>query len=167
MGSKTGALTISTCLVFLYKYIITAASTSAAAPSAQEEDSLLLRAVVIRTAQEVKDYIDQFEDQRKLVDDLGTAMNAAENKSFFDILAMRERRLDAALVRESNAIATFSNFCIAEKSVLQALPAAATTALAPPLGAVAIATTTTAPATSLGTSGKKVMKRKLPEPSDG
>jgi len=89
------------------------ASTSTAVPSAQEEDGLLLRAVVIRIAHEVKDYTQQFEDRRKLVDKLGTVMNAPENKSVLDILVKRERRLDAVLLRESNAIVTFSNFCIA------------------------------------------------------
>ena len=42
-------------------------------------------------------------------------MNAPENKSVLDILAMRELRLDEALVKESNAIATLSHFCVAEK----------------------------------------------------
>ena len=91
------------------------ASTSTAVPAAEEEDGLLLRAVVMRTAQEVKDYTTQYEDQRKLVDAIDTAMKAPENKSVLDILAVRERRLDVALVRELNAIANFTNFCIAER----------------------------------------------------
>jgi hypothetical protein len=90
-------------------------------------------------------------------------MYAHENKSVLDILAMRDRRLDAALVRESNAISTLANFCVAEKDALHAQSGAA---LSPPLGAGAT-TTTAAPATSLGTSSNTIMKRKLPEPNDG
>ena len=90
-----------------------AASTSTAVKFEQEEDSLLPRAVLIRITQEVKDYTTQYEDQSKLVNALGTTMNAPENKSVLDILAMRERRLDVALVRESNANSTLANFCVA------------------------------------------------------
>jgi hypothetical protein len=43
-------------------------------------------------------------------------MNAPGNKSVLDILAMRERRMDAELVREANVIDNFTNFCVAEKS---------------------------------------------------
>jgi hypothetical protein len=143
-----------------------AALTSTAVQCELEEDCVLLRAVLIRATQEVKEYMTQYEDQYKLVNALGTAMNASENKSVLDILAMRECRLDVALVRESNAISTLANFCLAEKGALHAQSAAATTALSPPL--VDGATTTSAsPATWLGTSGKKIMKRKLPEPNDG
>ncbi len=74
-----------------------AASTSTAVPSAQIDDGSRLRAVVDRTAKKVKDYTPQFEDQYKLVEALGTTMNLPENKSALDILALRERRLDAAL----------------------------------------------------------------------
>ena len=81
-----------------------AASTSIAVQFEQEEDGVLLRAVLIRATQEVKEYMTQYEDQYKLVNALGTAMNASENKSVLDILAMRECRLDVALVSESNAI---------------------------------------------------------------
>jgi len=77
-------------------------------------------------------------------------MNAPENKGVLDILAMRERRLDAALVMEANAIDKCINFCVAEKSAPQAQSAAAATALAPSSGAVGT-TTTTLPPTSLGT----------------
>jgi hypothetical protein len=100
--------------------IIMVASTSKTVQFEQEEDGVLLRAVLIRATQEVKDYTAQYEDQSKLVNDLGTAMNAPENKSVLDILAMRERRLDAALVRESNAMSTLYHFCVVEKGDLQA-----------------------------------------------
>jgi membrane protein YqaA with SNARE-associated domain len=93
-------------------------------------------------------------------------MNSPENKSVLDILAMRESRLNAAIARESNAIATLSNFCVTEKSVLYAQSEAVLAVLAPPFGAVA-STTTTTPATSLGSSGKRIIKRKLPEKNDG
>ena len=53
-----------------------AASTSTVVPSAQDADISLLRAVLGRTSQEVKDYTVHYEDQVKLVDALGTAMNA-------------------------------------------------------------------------------------------
>ena len=124
-----------------------AASISTAVQFAQEEDGVLLRATLIRATQEVKDYTAQYEDNKcKLVNDLGTDINAPEKKSVLDILAMRERRLDAALVRESNAISTLSHFCVAEKGGLHAQSATAATALSPRIGVVAT-TTTTSPAT--------------------
>ena len=46
----------------LFDYIIMAASTSTAVPSAKIDDGSRLRAVVDRTAKEVKDYTSQFED---------------------------------------------------------------------------------------------------------
>ena len=131
----------------------------------QEEDGVLLGAVLIRATHEFKDYTAQYEDQSKLVTDLGTAMNAPENKSVFNILAMREHRLDAALVRESNAISTLSHFCVAEKGALHAQSAAAAADLFPPIGTSAT-TTSTSQATSAGAFSKKIMKRKLPEPND-
>ena len=80
---------------------------------------------------------------------------------------MRERRLDAALVKESNAIENSTNFSIADKSALHAQSAAATTALAPSSGDVGTTTTTTMLSTPNDISGKKILKRKLPEPRDG
>ncbi len=91
-----------------------------AAPFAQDEDGSRVRAVVDRTTQEVKVHTSQYEDRCKLVEALGTAMNAPENKSVLDILASSKRRLDAALVMETIAIANLTNFCVAEKSALQA-----------------------------------------------
>jgi len=79
---------------------------------------------------------------------------------------MTERRFDAAFVRESNTISTHANFCVAEKGALYAQSATAASALAPPSGVVATTTAAT-PATSIGTSNKKIMKRKLPEPNNG
>ncbi len=143
-----------------------AASTSTAVPFAPKENGLLLLAVVIRATLEVKDYTTQFEDQCNFVDDMGTNVNDLENTSVLDVLAMRERRLDAALVKESNTIATLAKFCVAENNVLYAQSVATAAALAPLSGVVATSTTTP-PATTLGASGKKIMKRKLPEPNDG
>jgi len=139
-----------------------AASTSTAVQFEQEEDGVLLRAVLIQATQEFKDYKTKHEDQSTL----NMVITAPENKSVLDILAMRECRLDAALVRESHAISTLANFCVAEKGALQAHSAATAAALSPLIGAGAT-TTSIAPATSLGTSGKKIMKRKLPELNDG
>jgi hypothetical protein len=138
-----------------------AASTSTAVPSALIDDGSRLRAVVDRTAQDVKDYTSQVEDQYKLVEALGTAMNLLENKSVLDILAIKERRLDAALVRENTSVANLTAFCVAESSVLHAQAAA--TAPAPVFSAPTVPATTS----SKAVADKKIMKRKLPEPSDG
>jgi hypothetical protein len=143
------------------------ASTSTVVPSAQDEDISLLRAVLGRTLQEVKDYTVQFEDRVKLVQQIGLTVNEPENKSVLDVLAMRERRLDAALAMETNAIEKLTEFCVADKSASQAQSAAAATAFSPPPGVGVATTTTTVPSTALGASNKKIMKRKLPEPVDG
>ena len=139
--------------MILFEIIIIAPSTSTAVPYAQDEDSSLLRAILGRTTQEVKDYTAQFEDQCKIDESLGTALNAPENKSVLDILAMRERRLDAALVGKSNATTILTNFCIAEKSAVHVQSEAAA-ALVPPLGVVAT-TSNVVPSTSPGISDKK------------
>ena len=77
--------------------------------------------MVDRVDKEVKDYISQYEDQYKIVEALGTAMNAPENKSILDILALlRERRLDAALGRENRVVTNLHTFCVAKRSVLHA-----------------------------------------------
>jgi hypothetical protein len=144
-----------------------AASTSTAVPSTQDEDISLLRAVLGRTSQEVKDYTVQYEDKVNLVQQLGLTVNKPENKPGLDILAMRERRLDAALDREANAIEKLIEFCVADKSASHAQSVAATAAFPPPSGVGAATTTTTVPSKALGASVKKIMKRKLPEPVDG
>ncbi len=106
-----------------------AASTSTAVLFAQDEDISLLRAVLGRTSQEVKDYTVQYEDQVNIVQQLGISVNEPENKPALDILAMRERRLDAALVREANAIKKLTEFCVADKSASQAQAVAAAAAV--------------------------------------
>ena len=94
-------------------------------------------------------------------------MNTPKNIATLDALAMKERRLEAALIREANAIDKSTNFCVADKGASQAQSAAAVTAFVPSPGAVGATTTTIVPSTSLGASNKKIMKRKLPEPVDG
>ena len=129
-------------------------------PSAQDEDGSRLRALVDRTAKAFKDYTSQYEDPYKLVEALGTKMNAPENKSVLDILALRERRLDATLIREDTSVANLTTFCVAETSVLHAQAEAA--APAPVISAPTVPTTT-----SKAVADKKILKRKLPEPRDG
>ncbi len=73
---------------------------------------------------------------------------------------MREKRLDAARVREAAALSLLSNCLIADTSAAQA-QASAAAALATPT----VATTTTPLTTT--TAEKKIVKRKLPEPRDG
>jgi hypothetical protein len=65
---------------------------------------------------------------------------------------MKERRLDAALIREANAIETLTIFCVAEKGASQAQSTATSDAFAPSSGAVGATTTTKVPSTSLGAS---------------
>ena len=147
-----------------------AASTSTSVPSSQDEDISLLRAVLGRTSQEFKDYTLHYEDQVKLVEALGTAVNAPEKRATLDVLAMKERRLDSTLIIEANAIEKLTNFCVAEKGASHGQSVSAGAAFAPSSGAVGATTTTTTttvPSTSLGASSKKITKRKLPEPVDG
>ena len=92
-----------------------AASTSTVVSSAQDEDISLLRAVLVRTSHKIKDYTVQYEDQVNLVQQIGLTVNELENKAVLDVLAMRERRLDAALARETNAIDKLTFFCVAKK----------------------------------------------------
>ena len=94
------------------------------------------------------------------MESLGTDRNKPENKSVLDILALRESRLDVALVRESTAIAILANFHVADKSVIQAQATAAAAAS----GVLPTPATTTSPTVTID---KKNMKRKLPEPRDG
>ena len=94
-----------------------AASTSTAVPPTQDEDGSRLRAVPDRNTQEFKDCTTHYEDHCKVVEALGVALNVSENKSVLVILALRERRLYAALVGETSAIEKCTNFCVGEKSV--------------------------------------------------
>jgi len=76
---------------------------------AQSQDADRLRAVVDRTATEVKDYTLQYEEPRNIVEALGTAKSAHESKGFLDILELRERRLDNAYLREANVGTDLAN----------------------------------------------------------
>jgi hypothetical protein len=137
-------------------------STSAAVvPFAQGQDVSKLRAAVDRSSQEIKDYQKDYEDQRTIVDALSAAQQAEpDNKSILNILAVREKRLDAARVREAATLSLLSNCLIADNSAAQVQ---ATTAAA--LATPTVATTTTPSTTT--TAEKKIVKRKLPEPRDG
>ena len=94
-----------------------ATTSSTAVPFAQGQDVIRLRAAVDRSSQEIKDYTVEYEDQRAKVD----ALNAAEradptNAHLFNILTVREGRLDAARTRETAALALLSNCPIAHSS---------------------------------------------------
>ena len=135
-------------------------SGSSVVPFAQGQDVSRLRAAVDRSAQEIKDYTQEYEDQRALVQALSAAEQAEPgNKSKFDILVVREGRLEAARLRETAALSMLSNCLIAESSAVQA-QAAAIAATATPTAATTTPLTTTA-------AEKKIIKRKLPEPRDG
>ena len=106
-----------------------------------------------------KDYLQEYENQRAIVEALSAAEQARPgNKSNIDILGLRERRLEAARLREAAALSLLANCLIADSSAVQA-QAAATAATA----TLTIATTT--PLT-ITTAEKKIIKRKLPEPRD-
>jgi hypothetical protein len=80
-------------------------SGSSAVPFAQGQDVSRLRAAVDKSAQETKDYLQEYEDQRATVEALSAAEQAEPgNKSKMDILGMRERRLEAARLRETAAL---------------------------------------------------------------
>ncbi len=136
-----------------------ATTSSTAVPFAQGQDVIRLRAAVDRSSQEIKDYTTEYEDQRTEVDALDAVERAdPKNAHLFNILAVREGRLDAARIRENAALALLSNCLIAHSSAAQA-QATATAAAALP------ATTTTPLNTTM--AEKKVIKRKMPEPRDG
>ena len=71
-----------------------------AAPFTQGQDVLRLRAAVVRSSEDIKDYTKLYEDQRAIIEALNTAEHAEPgNKSKFDILGVRERQLEAARLR--------------------------------------------------------------------
>jgi hypothetical protein len=136
-----------------------ATTSSTAVPFAQGQDLIRLRAAVDRSSQEIKDYTREYEDQHAIVDALDAAEHAdPRNNYLFNILTIREDRLDAARIRKTAALALLSKCLIAHSSAAQA-QAAATVAAALPAATTTPLTTTTAE--------KKVIKRKLPEPRDG
>ena len=144
------------------------ASTPTSVPLGLDQLGLMLKDRGDRSTAEVKDYTVQYEDQLHIVEALGDARTEPENRAIVDLLNLRESRLDAARDREATFTAAFSNYCIAEKTTLQA-QANATAALASAAAAASSATNasagTTTPTPTV--AEKKVMKRKLPEPRDG
>ncbi len=94
-----------------------ATSTSSAVPFVQGQDVVRLRAVVVRSTKEVKDYAAEYEDLRAIVEALSTEEQADPvNKSKLDILGVRERRLEAARDRETAAMSNLINYLIADNS---------------------------------------------------
>jgi hypothetical protein len=82
-----------------------ATSTSSAVPFAQDQDVARLPAVVDMSTKEVKDYAAEYEDQRDIVEALNiVAQTDPVNKPKLDIQGVRERRLDATLIREAAAM---------------------------------------------------------------
>ncbi len=81
------------------------------------------------------------------------------NKPKLDILGVRERRLDAVLVREAAAMSNLANYMIADSSAAQTQSTATVATTVPAVPA-------TTPL-SITTVEKKIIKRKLPEPRDG
>ena len=76
-------------------------SSSTAAPFAQGHDVSRLRAAVDMSFQEIKDYTHEYHVQRAIVEALSVAEQAEPgNKPKIDILGVRERRLEAARLRE-------------------------------------------------------------------
>ena len=65
------------------------------------------------------DYKKFYEDQLAIVKALSTAEQAEPgNKALFDILLMREKRVEAARNRETATLALLSNCMIAESSAV-------------------------------------------------
>jgi hypothetical protein len=134
-------------------------SGSSVVPFVQGEDVSRLRAAVDRSAQEIKDYTQQYEDQRALVQALSAAEQAEPgNKPMIDTLTERGSQLEAARLRETSALAMLSNCLMADSSAIQAQAVAT--------AATATTTTATTPLTTTAAE-KKIIKRKLPEPRDG
>jgi hypothetical protein len=96
-------------------------STSTAAPFAQGQDVSRLRAVVDRSTKEVKEYAEQYEDQRVIVEALDIVAQAdPANKQKLDILELRERRLEVARDRENAAMTNLTNYLITDSSAVHA-----------------------------------------------
>jgi len=117
-------------------------SSSTAVPFAQGQDVSRLRAAVDMSSQEIKDYLQEDEDQRVIVEALPAAEQAEPgNKSKIDILGLRERRLEAARLRETSALSLLANCLIADSNAVQT-QAASTAATATPTVAITTPFTT-------------------------
>ncbi len=78
-----------------------------------------LKATIDKDARNVKYYTVQYEDRRKIVDEFGDASTNEAKKIqhvHSDLLDQRERRLDAARVREAISISNLTNCCIADNN---------------------------------------------------
>ena len=94
-------------------------SSSTAVSFGQGQDVSRLRAAVDRSSQEIKDYLQEYEDQRAIVEALSAAEQAEPgNKSKIGILGMRERRLEAARLRETAALSLLANCLIADNNAV-------------------------------------------------
>ena len=94
--------------------MIISSITPPAVPFAQGQDARRLRAVVGRTATEVKHYTIQYEEQRKMVEAFGTRQSAPESKSFLDIAYLN--RGSFALMRP-----VFAKLMLSTTSLIAAL----------------------------------------------
>jgi hypothetical protein len=136
-------------------------STSTAVTFAQGQDDAWIRVVVDRTTREVKDYVVIYKDQRQVVEALDAAQFDSTNKSSLEVLDIRERRLEAARVRDVIGMSNLTICLIADNSASDAQATAIMAANVVP--AVSAATS----ATTYSVAEKKIIKRKLPEPRDG
>ena len=83
------------------------------------QDVLRLRAAADRASHDIKDYNKLYEDQLAIVEALSTAEQAEPgNKAMFDILLMREKRVEAARNSETATLALLSSCMIAERSAV-------------------------------------------------
>ena len=71
------------------------------------------------SAQEIKDYNQEYEDYRAIAEALSAAeLTEPANKPKIDILGVRERRLEAARLRETSALALLANCLMADNSAV-------------------------------------------------
>ncbi len=79
-------------------------------PFVQGQDVSRLPAAVDMSSQEIKDYTQEYENQRAIVEALSASEQAEpRNKPKIDILGVRERRLEAARLRETAALSLLTN----------------------------------------------------------
>ena len=96
-----------------------ATTSNSAVVSDHAQDVLRLRAAADMASHDIKDYNKLYEDLRAIVEALSTAEQAEPgNKALFDILLMRERRVEAARNRETATLALFFDCMIAEISAV-------------------------------------------------
>ena len=96
-----------------------ATTSNSAVVFVHAQDVLRLRAAADRASHDIKDYNKLYEDQLAIVEALSTAEQAEPgNKALFDILLMREKRVEAARNRETATLAHLSSCMIAERSAV-------------------------------------------------